>query len=47
MVKILPGVEKLDNTFLEKAPTKHGEEEIVVREFDPKFMRRTTLKVCY
>jgi len=45
MVKTLPAVEKLDSAYLEKATMKNGEEEVTVREFDPKFMRRTTRKV--
>jgi len=46
MAKTLSAVEKLDNTFIEEATPKDGQqEEFVVREFDPKFMRKTTLKV--
>jgi hypothetical protein len=46
MAKTLSAVEKLDNSFVEEAQPKDGQqEEFVVREFDPKFMRKTTLKV--
>lgn len=47
MAKTLSAVEKLDNTFIEEATPKDGQqEEVVVREFDPKFMRKTMRKVC-
>lgn len=44
--KFIPGVEKLDNSYVEDAPSKTEQaEESQVREFDPKFMRKTMLKV--
>jgi hypothetical protein len=47
MAKTLSAVEKLDNAYIEEAQPKDGQqEEVVVREFDPKFMRKTMLKVC-
>jgi hypothetical protein len=50
MTKIIPAVEKLDGAYVENA-AKVAEpvqrEEVAVREFDPKFMRKTMLKVCY
>lgn len=49
MAKILSAVEKLDGAYVEDASKINGDgqqEEVVVREFDPKFMRKTMLKVC-
>ena len=42
-------VQKVDDAYVEDASknaTDSSEQEIVVREFDPKFMRKTMLKVC-
>jgi hypothetical protein len=42
-------VQKVDDAYVEDASknaTDSSEQEVVVREFDPKFMRKTTLKVC-
>jgi len=46
-VKTLSAVEKLDNAYIEDASEKvsDSQQEVVVREFDPKFMRKTMLKV--
>lgn len=43
----LPAVEKLDNAYIEDASKTitNEQQEVVVREFDPKFMKRTMLKV--
>lgn len=45
--RTLPAVEKLDNAYVEDASktVTNGQQEVVVREFDPKFMRKTMLKV--
>ena len=48
MAKVLPAVDKLDSKYLEHASTADEDtqrQEVVVREFDPKFMRKTMLKV--
>lgn len=46
MAKTLSAVEKLDSAYVEDAsPTDGQREEVVVREFDPKFMRKTMRKV--
>lgn len=48
MAKTLSAIEKLDGAYVEDASkTNDGgqQEEVVVREFDPKFMRKTMLKV--
>lgn len=47
-VRTLSAVQKDDNAFVEDAGKNvvDSEEEVAVREFDPKFMRKTTLKVC-
>jgi hypothetical protein len=46
--KTLPAVEKLDSAYIEDAlkTVSNTQQEVVVREFDPKFMRKTMLKVC-
>jgi hypothetical protein len=46
-VKTLSAVEKLDHAYIEDASEKISDtqQEVVVREFDPKFMRKTMLKV--
>ncbi|THY80573.1 hypothetical protein D6C93_09850 [Aureobasidium pullulans] len=46
-VKTLSAVEKLDNAYIEDASEKvsDSQQEVVVREFDPKFMRKTMLKL--
>ena len=43
----LPAVEKLDNAYIEDASKEvtNSQQEVVIREFDPKFMRKTMLKV--
>jgi hypothetical protein len=43
--KNISAVEKLDSAYVEDATTD-SQQEVVVREFDPKFMRKTMLKVC-
>jgi hypothetical protein len=45
--KTLPAVEKLDHAYIEDAlkTVTDSQQEVVVREFDPKFMRKTMLKV--
>ena len=46
--RTLSAVQKVDDAYVEDAsknPTDSSEQEVVVREFDPKFMRKTTLKV--
>jgi hypothetical protein len=45
--KTLPAVEKLDSAYIEDAlkTVTNSQEEVLVREFDPKFMRKTMLKV--
>lgn len=48
MAKTLSAIEKLDGAYVEDASNINEEgqqEEVVVREFDPKFMRKTMLKV--
>ena len=48
MGKVLPAVDKLDSKYVENASPVDDDtqrQEVVVREFDPKFMRKTTLKV--
>ena len=48
MAKTLSAVEKLDGAYVEDASKTNDDgqqEEVVVREFDPKFMRKTMLKV--
>lgn len=40
----IPAVEKLDNKYIEDA-SEEVQGEAVVREFDPKFMKKTMLKV--
>jgi hypothetical protein len=48
MTKIIPAIEKLDGAHVEnaaKAAEPIQREEVAVREFDPKFMRKTMLKV--
>jgi len=50
MAKVLPAVDKLDSKYLEHASTADEDtqrQEVVVREFDPKFMRKTMRKVCH
>jgi hypothetical protein len=42
--KTISAVEKLDGAYVEDAATD-SQQEVVVREFDPKFMRKTMLKV--
>jgi hypothetical protein len=47
--RTLSAVQKVDDAYVEdasKIATDSSEQEVVVREFDPKFMRKTTLKVC-
>jgi hypothetical protein len=47
--RTLSAVQKVDDAYVEdasKTATNSSEQEVVVREFDPKFMRKTTLKVC-
>ena len=49
-VRTLSAVQKVDDAHVEdasKTATDSSEQELVVREFDPKFMRKTTLKVCW
>jgi len=49
MAKIVSAVEKFDGTHVENASPADKDtqrEEVVVREFDPKFMRKTMRKVC-
>lgn len=48
MARTLSAVEKLDAAYVEDALPANGqrEEVVVVREFDPKFMRKTMRKVC-
>jgi len=43
----LPAVEMLESAYIEDASktVKTSQPEVVVREFDAKFMRKTTLKV--
>jgi hypothetical protein len=45
--RTLPAVEKLDNAYVEDASktVTNEQQEVVIREFDPKFMRKTMLKV--
>lgn len=45
--KPLSAVEKLDGDYVEDASktVTDSQEEVVVREFDPKFMKKTMLKV--
>jgi len=45
--KTLSAVEKLDNAYIEDASetVSDSQQEFVVREFDPKFMKKTMLKV--
>jgi hypothetical protein len=43
-VKNISAVEKLDGAYVEDTATD-SQQEVVVREFDPKFMRKTMLKV--
>lgn len=45
--KTLSAVEKLDNAYIEDASetVSDSQQEYVVREFDPKFMKKTMLKV--
>lgn len=48
MAKVISAVEKLDGTYIENAPPADKDtqqQEVVVREFDPKFMRKTMRKV--
>lgn len=47
MHQSLPAVEKLTDAHVENAPSNADDEkqEYLVREFDPAFMRKTTLKV--
>lgn len=50
--KTLSAVEKADEAYVEDASKAERdlEQEVAVREFDPKFMRRTMIKVpcsCY
>lgn len=40
----IPAVEKLDSKYIEDASVD-VQQEAVVREFDPKFMKKTMLKV--
>lgn len=46
--RTLSAVQKVDDAYVEDASKDVGDstQEVVVREFDPKFMRKTTLKVC-
>jgi len=46
--RTLSAVQKVDDAYVEDASktVTDTEQEVVVREFDPKFMRKTTLKVC-
>lgn len=46
-IRTLSAVQKDDNAFVEDAgkDVVDSQEEVAVREFDPKFMRKTTLKV--
>lgn len=47
MAGILPAVDKSDTKHIDDASQELGQQnEYVVREFDPKFMRKTMLKVC-
>jgi hypothetical protein len=45
--KAVSAVEKLDGAYIEDASktVTDSQEEVVVREFDPKFMKKTMLKV--
>lgn len=45
--RTLSAVEKLDGAYVEDASktVTDSQQEVVVREFDPKFMRKTMLKV--
>lgn len=46
--RTLSAVQKVDDAYVEdasKTATDSSEQEVIVREFDPKFMRKTTLKV--
>jgi hypothetical protein len=48
MAKVVPAVEKLDGAYIENASPADKDtqqQEVVVREFDPKFMRKTMIKV--
>ena len=48
MAKVVSAVEKLDGDFIENAAPADKDtqqQEVVVREFDPKFMRKTMIKV--
>ena len=48
--RTLSAVQKVDDAYVEdasKTATDSSEQEVVVLEFDPKFMRKTTLKVCW
>lgn len=50
MGKVLPAVDKLDSKYVENASPVDDDtqrQEVVVREFDPKFMRKTMRKVCH
>ena len=46
--RTLSAVQKVDDAYVEDASKDVADstQEVVVREFDPKFMRKTTLKVC-
>jgi hypothetical protein len=48
MAKVVSAVEKLDGDLIENASPVDKDtqqQEVVVREFDPKFMRKTMIKV--
>ena len=47
--RTLSAVQKIDDAYVEDASkdVTDSAQEVVVREFDPKFMRKTTLKVCW
>ena len=47
--RTLSAVQKVDDAYVEDASkdVTDSSQEVAVREFDPKFMRKTTLKVCW
>ena len=47
--RTLSAVQKVDDAYVEDASKNvtDSSQEVVVREFDPKFMRKTTLKVLW
>lgn len=47
--RTLSAVQKVDDAYVEDASktVTDSEQEVVVREFDPKFMRKTMRKVCH